>query len=190
VNELVRFALCAFFPREGDLPGLAELGVDDKIATLRRESTGLFWFGLVAAAVFFQLSPILTVYRPWPAVFLTEPQLDRHAYRLGTYPVYVLRQLIVLLKLVAGMFWGESPELRAFLHLPAYGADPGTRRLGPDVAAPGPGPERAPAETLVQLGKREVERGRKDHGALSVDGGLMRGSPRMSPPNPPVDEVA
>ncbi|MEO7328069.1 MAG: hypothetical protein ABI193_05800 [Minicystis sp.] len=159
MNELVRFALVAFFPREGDLPGLAELGVDEKIATLRRESTQLFWFGVVAAAVFFQLSPIVTVYRPWPAVFLTEEQLDEHAHRLATFPVYLIRQLLVLLKLIAGMFWGESPEIRAFLSLPAYGADPGTRRTEA-IVAPHVVVARAPVPRLITLGKREEERGR------------------------------
>ncbi len=159
VNDLVRFALVAFFPREGDLPGLAELGVDDKLAALRRESTGLFWFGIVAAAVFFQLSPILTVRRPVPAVLLSEEQLDAHANRLASYPVYLVRQLIVLLKLMAGVFWGESPEIRGFLHLPAYGTDPGTRRITSDRAPLLPG-ERAPVPALVQLGRRELERGR------------------------------
>jgi hypothetical protein len=159
VNDLIRFAMVAFYPRVGDLPGLAELGVDEKIARLRRESTLLFWTGLVAAAVFFHLSPILTVRRPWPAVFLTEDELDEHAHKLATYPVYLVRQLVVLLKLMAGVFWGESPELRAFLHLPAYGADPGTRRLG-HVDPPPPGGPRAPADALVQLGKREESKGR------------------------------
>src|SRR5262245_9011070 len=94
VNELVRFALVAFYPREGDLPGLAELGVDEKIVALRRESTLLFWFGIVAAAAFFQVTPILTVRRPWPAVFLTEDQLDEHAHKIASHPIYLVRQLI------------------------------------------------------------------------------------------------
>jgi hypothetical protein len=160
VNEWVRFALVAFYPRVDDLPGLAELGVEDKIAALRRESTLLFWTGIVAAAVFFQLSPILTVRRPVPAVWLTEEQLDAHAYKLATFPVYVIRQLVVLLKLMAGIFWGESKEIRAFLHLPAYGRDPGTRQLGPGLPPPPEGSRRAPTEALVQLGRREEEKRR------------------------------
>jgi hypothetical protein len=159
VNELVRFALVAFFPRVDDLPGLAELGVDEKIAALRRESTFLFWFGIVAAAVFFQLTPVLTVRRLVPAVLLSPEQLDEHAHKLASFPVYVIRQLIVLLKMMGGLFWGESPEIRAFLHLPAYGDDPGTRRLTADMPALVPGP-RAPVPALVQLGRRERERGR------------------------------
>jgi hypothetical protein len=165
VNELVRFAMVAFFPGEGDLPGLAELGVDAKIEGLRRDSTALFWFGIVAAAVVFQITPILTVYRPWPAVFLTEEQLDAHAHKLASHPFYLLRQLIVLLKMMGGIFWGQSPEIRAFLHLPAYPDDPGTRRLEAHVARPIPGP-RAPVEALVQLGRREEERGREHHAGV------------------------
>ena len=159
MNELVRFAMVAFYPRQGDLPGLAELGVDDKIEALRRESTLLFWFGIVAAAFFFQVTPILTVRRPVPAAWLSEEQLDAHAHALATHPAYLIRQLIVLLKLMGGTFWGSSPEVRTFLHLPPYPADPGTRRTERMVARP-PYPPRAPAPQLVALGRREEERGR------------------------------
>jgi hypothetical protein len=160
VNDLVRFAMVAFFPRVDDLPGLAELGVEGKIAALRRESTLLFWVGLVGAAIFFQLAPILTVRRPWPAILLTEEQLDAHAHRLAGHPVYLVRQIVVLIKLTAGMLWGQSPEIRAFLHLPAYPEDPGTRRLAPVVLAPEPPGVRAPDARLVRLVRREEQLGR------------------------------
>jgi hypothetical protein len=159
VNELVRFAMVAFFPRVDDLPGLAELGVEEKIARLRRETTLLFWTGICAATLFFHLSPILTVHRPLPASLLSEEELDAHAFKLGTHPVYLVRQIVMLLKLMAGVFWGESPEIRAFLHLAPYAADPGTRReassVAPQLLLP-----RAPVPQLVQLGVREEERGR------------------------------
>jgi hypothetical protein len=153
--------MVAFYPREGDLPGLADLGVESKIERLRRESTPVFWFGIVAAAVFFQFSPILTVHRPWPAALLTDEQLDAHAHKLATYPVYLVRQLVVLIKLMAGIFWGESLEVRARMALAAYGDDPSTRRTEPRPVLPEP-PPRAPAPSLVQLGVREVARGRLD----------------------------
>jgi hypothetical protein len=166
VNELVRFAMVAFFPRMDDLPGLAELDVDARIADFRRESTWLMWTGVVAAAVVFQLAPILTLRRPWLAVSLTPEELDLHAHRLSSHPFYELRQLIVLLKLTGGMMWGQSPEVRAFLDLPAYPADPGTRRTEALVARH-ESEERAPVEALVQLGRREVARGRHaEHQAL------------------------
>jgi hypothetical protein len=175
VNELVRFAMCAFFPREGDLPGLAELGVDEKIAKLRRETTLLFWTGVVAATLLFYVSPILTVRRPLPATFLTEEELDAHAFKLSTHRAYLIRQLVTLLKIAAGMFWGQSPEIRAFLHLPPYATDPGTRRtesnVSPQVLLP-----RAPAAGLVQLGRREEERGRGV--LLPLDAGKSRDGTR------------
>ncbi len=172
MNWLVRFALVAFFPRVDDLPGLSELGVDDKIAALRRESTWLFWLGVVGAAVFFQLTPVFTVGRPWPAVLLEEDQLDVHAHLLASTRIYLVRQIIVLLKLMGGIFWGESPEIRAFLHLPAYGADPGTRRTEVMVPrAPSGGP-RAPVEALVTLGRREGEKARGD-GEAELDEGRV-----------------
>ena len=115
------------------------------------------WTGVVAAAVVFQLAPILTLRRPWLAVFLTPEELDLHAHRLSSHPLYELRQLIVLLKLTGGMMWGQSPEVRAFLDLPAYPADPGTRRTEPLVGR-FESEERAPVEALVQLGRREIGR--------------------------------
>lgn len=159
VNELVRFALVAYFPREGDLPGLAEMDIDDKIAALRRESSWVFWLGLVGAAFFFQITPILTVRRPWPAVFLDEEQLDQHAFKLAAYPNYLIRQILVLLKLVGGLFWGQSDAVRARLALPVYPPDPGTRRTESMVRPPR-AVERTPGHALVQLGHREECRGR------------------------------
>jgi hypothetical protein len=159
VIPLVRFALCAFFPRVDDLPGLLDLDVDRQIEALRRESTWLFWLGVVAASVVFQVTPIFTVQRPLLAVWLTPEELDAHAHELATHPLYLFRQLTVLLKLVAGMFWGQSAEVRAYLALPAYPEDPGTRRLGPSVARFVPG-ARAPTPALLALGRREVARGR------------------------------
>lgn len=159
MNDLVCFALAAFFPREGDLPGLAELGLSEQVRALRRDSTPLFWLGLVGAALFFQLSPILTVRRPWPAVFLSEEQLDAHAHGLATMRIYVLRQIVVLLKLVGGMFWGQSPEIRRAIALPPYEADPGTRRTEAFIPRVKPA-ERAPAPVLVQIGRRDEEKGR------------------------------
>ena len=169
VNELVRFAMVAYFPRVDDVPGLAELDAPAKIAELRRETTLLMWTGVVAAAVFFQLAPILTVRRPWPAALLTPEQLDEHAHLLASHPAYLVRQIITLLKLTGGILWGQSPEVRAMLELPAYEADPGTRRAEAMVARPEIA-AREPVPALVQLGRREVDRGRDPASGDSMHG--------------------
>ncbi|MBK8255504.1 MAG: hypothetical protein IPK82_22935 [Polyangiaceae bacterium] len=119
----------------------------------------------MAAAFFFQISPILTVRRPYPAVWLSEEQLDRHAHKLASTPTYLIRQIVVLLKLVGGLFWGQSNEVRTFLTLPSYPADPGSRRTEKRVVPLLPA-HREPVPLLVQIGRREEERGRdgeRDH---------------------------
>lgn len=160
MNEFVRFALTAYYPRTDDLPGLAELGVDEKIATFRRESTRLFWVGIVLAAVFFQLSPLLTLKRPWLATSLTPEELDEHAHKLTSHPWYLVRQMPMMLKLIGAIFWAQSPEIRAFVNLPPYPPDPGTRRMEafpPRFVAP---PRLVSSDKLVELGRQERARGR------------------------------
>lgn len=164
MNELVRLALTAFFPRVDDLPGLAELGVEQKIIDLRRESTWLFWFGIASASFFFEITPLFTVRKLSLASWLSAEDLDKHAYTLATNRIYLVRQLTVLLKLVAGMLWAQSPEIRAFLNLPAYPPDPGTRRMEAFVPRSLPS-ARAPAPVLIEIGKKERALGRdKDRG--------------------------
>jgi len=164
VNEFVRFALIAYYPRTDDLPGLADLGIDEKITLFRRESTGLFWIGIVLAALFFQVSPVLTLKRPWLATWLTPEQLDQHAHALTSHPWYLVRQLPMMLKLMGGMFWAQSPEIRSFVNLPPYPADPGTRRTETFVPRFEPPPRVITSENLIALGRQERDRGR--HGTV------------------------
>jgi hypothetical protein len=42
--------------------------------------------------------------------------------------IYLVRQTVFLLKMVAGLCWGAHPDVRARLALRAYPADPGTWR--------------------------------------------------------------
>lgn len=160
VNEFVRFALTAYYPRTEDLPGLADLDVDEKIAAFRRESTTIFWIGIVAAAVVFQLTPILTLKRPWLATWLTPEELDEHAHKLSSHPWYLVRQMPMMLKLIGGLFWAQSPEIRSFVNLAPYPPDPGTRRTEefvPRFVAP---PREITSDKLIELGRQELAAGR------------------------------
>jgi hypothetical protein len=151
--------MVSLFPREEPLPGVEDLDLDAKIAVFRRESAPLLWLGIVAGAVLFQLTPILTVRRPLLASWLSPENLDAHAHKLAGHSLYEVRQLLFLLKMVGGMFWAQSDVVRASVHLPAYGADPGTRRVERQVRLPAFPPYEA-APSLVSLGRRERERGR------------------------------
>ncbi len=125
---LVRHAICALLPSSDHFPGPAELGIDAFLVQLRRESNGLFWFGVVAGGVVFAVSPLITVGLPVPSFFLSAAALDRHASRIASHRFYLVRQSMVLLKMVAGFCWGAHPRVREKLALAPYPPDPGTWR--------------------------------------------------------------
>src|SRR5262249_550140 len=115
-------------PRTHDLPGVEDTGIAAFLEQYRKESTALLWAGLVLGALVFTLTPLMTVWIPLPSFLLPRKVLDRHAYRVATHRLYLVRQPIVLLKMVAGLCWGSHPKIRERWHLPAYAADPGTWR--------------------------------------------------------------
>ena len=120
--------MCDMMPAVGDLPGIADAGIDVFLAQLRRESPLLVWVGLVLGALIFVLSPVLTVYVPLPSMLLPRGLRDTHADRICTTRFYLLRQAIFLLKMYACMCWGQDPAVRRRLHVAPYPVDPGTFR--------------------------------------------------------------
>jgi hypothetical protein len=125
---LIKFAMCAMMPRTEKLPGIADTELDVFVRRMRKEADPIYWLGLVVGAWVFALSPILTVYLPLPAFFLTKKLLARHVERVFSLPSYTLRQGVFLVRLSAGMCWGADPAVRARFALLPYGADPGTFR--------------------------------------------------------------
>ncbi len=125
---LIREAIVRLYPREGDLPGAEDCDLDAFLDRFRRETTPLMWLGVVLGAIVFHLTPLLTVFVPLPAFALSGELADRHAERISTSDVYLLRQALFLVKLVAGLAWGGHPSVRARFALAPYPPDPGTWR--------------------------------------------------------------
>jgi hypothetical protein len=129
---LVRSAIVALYPRcERDgrvIPGAVDCGIDAFLVRFKRECTPLVWLGTVIGAVVFHLTPLLTVILPLPAFLLPRSLLDRHAARITTSSVYLLRQAVFLLKLPGGLCWGSDPNVRRLLNLKPLPTDPGTWR--------------------------------------------------------------
>ncbi len=125
---LVRAAIVMLYPRVGDLPGAEDCDLDAFLDRFRRETTLLMWFGVVLGAFVFQLSPIVTVFVPLPASALSKELADRHAERIATTKIYLLRQAVFLVKLVAGLAWGGHATVRERFALPPLAPDPGTWR--------------------------------------------------------------
>lgn len=125
---LVKSALEALYPRTDSLPGVADTELDAMIAKIRKEAPLKLRFGVVLAALFFTVSPLITIGIPLPSLWLTRSMRDKHAYRIATHPLYYVRQLVLLLKMIAGMSWGADPTVRRAIGLDPYPKDPETWR--------------------------------------------------------------
>lgn len=125
---LIKFAMCTMMPRTATLPGIADTDLDGFLRQLKRECDSLYWTGLVLGAILFALTPLVTIGIPLPAFFLSPGLRDKHANRMLAHPVYLVRQSAFLVRLSAGMCWGQSEGARAKFALPPYPPDPGTFR--------------------------------------------------------------
>lgn len=124
----MRSALCALMPAGAGLPGVEELGVDAFLVRLQRDSGARLWAGMVAGSIVFALFPLFTIGVPLPASLLSARLRERYVQRLVRHPLYLVRQSVFILKMAAGMCWGESEVVRKALALPPYPPDPGTWR--------------------------------------------------------------
>lgn len=118
----------ALYPRTEALPGIEDCDLSGFLARYRRESSTLMWLGLSLGTLVFVWSPVVTVYVPLPSFLLPKALLDRHAFRAAYSRFYLLRQALLLVKLAAGMCWGQDPEVRRRFALAPYPEDPGTWR--------------------------------------------------------------
>lgn len=134
---LLRTAMCDLMPATGDLPGVADCGVDEFLDRLWRETTWFNWLGLWLGALFFVVTPLFTVYLPLPSFLLPAGLRAKHADRVTRAPIYLVRQPLFLIKMYACMCWGQDPKVRARLHVAAYPPDPGTFRTQREPASAG-----------------------------------------------------
>jgi hypothetical protein len=74
------------------------------------------------------VTPLITVGLPLPAFALPKKLLDRHTERILSYPIYLVRQGVFLIRLSAGLCWGADADVRARFALAPYAPDPGTFR--------------------------------------------------------------
>jgi hypothetical protein len=125
---LIKFAMRTMMPRSSELPGIEDCELDAFLRRLRKDSDLLFWLGLVLGAVTFAFTPILTVYWPLPAFLLPKNVLERHAQKIVSTRIYLLRNAVFLVRLSAGMCWGADPKVREKFALAPYPQDPGTFR--------------------------------------------------------------
>lgn len=125
---LTRRVLLEIFPPNGALPGLESVDLDGFLVDFHGDAPLLMRIALSLSVVVFVLSTPLTLYLPWPSLWLPQGLRERHMSRLAQHPIYVVRQTMTMLKMIAGMAWGQDPAIRAHLELKTYEPDPATWR--------------------------------------------------------------
>jgi hypothetical protein len=73
-------------------------------------------------------SDLFTVFVPLPAFLLPAKLADKHAERVTSTDVYLVRQAVFLVKLCAGLAWGADPQVRKRFAMAPLEQDPGTWR--------------------------------------------------------------
>lgn len=120
--------MCDLYPGNDELPGVESCDVDSFLDKFAREANPTMYAGVVAGSVIYALSPVLTVKKPMPSFLLSKEDRDAHAQAMATTDRYILRQTTFLVKLVAGLCWGQHPTVRDKMNLSRYPEDPGTWR--------------------------------------------------------------
>lgn len=128
MRYLVKFAASSMLPSADGVPGAADTGIDRFVDDMMDTAPFLYALGLVGGGLLFYISPLLTIGIPLPAGLLSKKALDRHAYGFATSRITLLRQMSVLLKMVAGFSWGVHDDIRARHALAPLPPDPGTWR--------------------------------------------------------------
>ena len=101
-------ALDAVIPGNEKVPGIAASTRGPVVvAELRRDAPFEMRMVLNLAVLIWLVSPLFTVFVPLPAVWLPARLRHAHTDRLTSTSFYLVRQISLVLKQVAGMAWGQ-----------------------------------------------------------------------------------
>ena len=126
--HLTAWTFARIFPSTPALPGLDVLDTKPFIRQLHSEAPFTIRATLWVSVLLFTLTPVLTLGIPLPAFLLSRARVDEHAQRLSMSQVYLLRQIMMMLKTIGGLCWGAMPEVRQKLTMPVYPEDSGRWR--------------------------------------------------------------
>ena len=126
--QLTSWTFARIFPSTAALPGLDTFDSKPFIRQLHREAPFTIRATLIVSVLLFHLTPLLTLGIPLPAFLLSAKQVDAHAQRLSMSNIYLLRQIMLMLKTIGGLCWGAMPEVRQKLAMPVYPEDSGRWR--------------------------------------------------------------
>lgn len=128
VKRLIRSVMCDLYPGNEELPGIEQCDVDGFLDRFQQDTNPTMYAGVLAGSVVYAIAPVVTLGKPVPSFLLSKEDRDRHANAMCTTDRYLLRQTTFIVKLVAGLCWGQHPSVREKMNLEAYPEDPGTYR--------------------------------------------------------------
>jgi hypothetical protein len=126
INWLCTRALRDVLPTSAAFPGLEACNLPAFVRRCNAEAPPLFKIALWASVAMWLASPIWTIYVPLPAVLLPRAWNDRHLRKMAGSRVYILRQVVLMLKQTGGACWGADPGVRKAAGMLPYPPDPGT----------------------------------------------------------------
>ncbi len=107
---LVRYSLRILMPATSVLPGLSDKELKPFLKHFREEMPFKLRFALVFMTLVFIFTPLFTLGIPLPLFCLSQTKQWLHANKLSTHRIYLFRQSVSLLKIIASMCWGALPH--------------------------------------------------------------------------------
>lgn len=121
--RLTAWTLGVVFPSTPQLPGLDAIDCQPLLRNLSAQAPFTIRATMHLSVLLFCLTPILTLGIPLPAFLLSKAQVDRHAQKLSMSSIYLLRQIMLMIKTIGGLIWGAAPEVRQKFGMVPYPGD-------------------------------------------------------------------
>jgi hypothetical protein len=126
INWLCYRALRDVLPGSATIPGLDACDLRGFVKRCNGEAPPLFKIALLASVFVWLAAPVWTIFVPLPAVLLPRSWNDKHLRSMAYSRVYILRQVVLMLKQTGGACWGADPAVRKAAGMKPYPPDPGT----------------------------------------------------------------
>ncbi len=118
----VRWAEAAFgtifppLPEQGFELGIVDMNVEQFVDETRARSPAITAFGIRFAIWFAALSPLFVIGRFATLAGLSQDDRERVMSALMMSPIYLVRQMVLILKATGALLYGGHPAIRARCH--------------------------------------------------------------------------
>ncbi len=130
MRNLVKFVMNETMPSHDGMPGVADIQADLFLDDFGKHAHLLMRIGFRLAVLVYVFCPIFTIGVPLPANVLSKEKREAHLQAYSSSRSFLLSQTWLLIKMITGMCWGMSPEVRAYFGYQPYDPELGGFREG------------------------------------------------------------